>query len=863
VPFDFGSHFQVGYQIKVERNHRFYSSIKKREGTQMPTTDGIAAALTAPLLEAVGFLEWESHWAVSGGSAFALNMYKCNFASLLFLFMAVYASNKPYMVYSSHSNMKHNDPFSLTAQNEKAYRQHMNPINANANVQPMLLANQLDADQLQAQAQEQVRQQELQQKQNIFFEQEQEEIRKNQEYIEVLKREQYLKQQTEQQQHQQHQQHQQQQQQQEQQEQQGRRLEMTGGQPVDEQEYMILGDRRKKTPYDTKNEEDNMNTMEEMNGDFQFDIKTLPPYPENYRPPFSGQRYQISYIILSSLLGIVIGDCAELEALRLIGARRVLVVDTIKPFAAALIGNVLLNEALYPAAFVGMLLTAVGVYIVLMASIEKIEKIKEKTRKGSTKRNEDMAVYQGNDDMSTGAYSSGEYSAVSDDSYGEDAEIISLRNEESNRVTMIGMHRRPLSRHDLGADVEELLGDDENIVMLLEDGGRGIIDKTICCNSDQRSRRRLSSGSSWSSRYSMGDISINSMGSLEDLNVDVTVAMDNFESNEEDFFFSDSAIAESSSEDRDYKYNEDLKEAVGPTVEISIPTQQKNRPLKSALKKTSRYNSPGKDNIACNEDDTDYIYVNVKNNMPTSEEVEPLLNVATESKPNKMKRRNSFNSAASGSASASGSMLSIDTECGPPPGLYDSDAKRESKTQRKVRLRTGYCLAAINVLLDSYAAYLTKKYGFEMSTWEINLCRLGFAGAIMTTLAIFLRIRDWKKKRRLRNSTSGLLSSTPVQSRKKTRSWYLFPKMPIHAWITVSFGVIFVTFFAPALANYSLFQIPLALSLSLCSVTPLYTLPLGIIMKGEKPTRRGYIGAGLSVLGVAILCIWGLDQENL
>ena len=146
----------------------------------------------------------------------------------------------------------------------------------------------------------------------------------------------------------------------------------------------------------------------------------------------------------------------------------------------------------------------------------------------------------------------------------------------------------------------------------------------------------------------MGDISINSMGSLEDLNVDVTVAMDNFESNEEDFFFSDSAIAESSSEDRDYKYNEDLKEAVGPTVEISIPTQQKNRPLKSALKKTSRYNSPGKDNIACNEDDTDYIYVNVKNNMPTSEEVEPLLNVATESKPKKMKRRNSFNSAASG-----------------------------------------------------------------------------------------------------------------------------------------------------------------------------------------------------------------------
>jgi hypothetical protein len=427
---------------------------------------------------------------------------------------------------------------------------------------------------------------------------------------------------------------------------------------------------------------------------------------------------------------------------------------------------------------------------------------------------------------------------------------------------MIGMHRRPLSRHDLCADVEELLGDD-NIVMLLDDGGIGLVDKTICCGSvNSRSRvKRMSSSSSWGSRYSMGDISFSSMGSLEDMNVDVTVAMDNFESNEEDFFFSDGAIEGPSPAEGEKDYNNDFKES---TVEILIPTPQKEtiKTLKSALRKTSRYNtkdSPTTGNPTSPLSNKDSSGDGIDHNESSYiEEDGPQLNLSTESKPKKLRRRNSF--------SSSGSIISFDTECGPPPGLYGNSAKRETKAQRKVRLRTGYCLATINVLLDSYAAYLTKKHGFNMTTWEINLCRLGFAGVLMTTLAICMRVRELKKRRRLRNSTSGLLALTPAQTRKidtkKMRPWYLFPRMPIVGWITVSFGVVFVTFLAPALANYSLFQIPLALSVSLCSVTPLYTLPLGILMKGEKPTRRGCIGAGLSVLGVGILCIWGLDSDN-
>lgn len=140
---------------------------------------------------------------------------------------------------------------------------------------------------------------------------------------------------------------------------------------------------------------------------------------------------------------IIIGDCAELEALRLIGAQRVLIVNIIKLFATALIGNSLLGEALCPAAFVGILLTTLGVCAVLMASIEKIEKVKEKKRRGHIKRNEELIIYQGNDDMSVGGQSSRgmsncDYSFASDDndSFGEEDGIIALRNDEDKPIGM-------------------------------------------------------------------------------------------------------------------------------------------------------------------------------------------------------------------------------------------------------------------------------------------------------------------------------------------------------------------------------------------------------------------------------------------
>ena len=52
-----------------------------------PTADGVIAALLAPLFMSIGFFIWDVRWTASGGSAFALNMYKCLTASIGFVIM--------------------------------------------------------------------------------------------------------------------------------------------------------------------------------------------------------------------------------------------------------------------------------------------------------------------------------------------------------------------------------------------------------------------------------------------------------------------------------------------------------------------------------------------------------------------------------------------------------------------------------------------------------------------------------------------------------------------------------------------------------------------------------------------------------
>jgi drug/metabolite transporter (DMT)-like permease len=92
------------------------------------------------------------------------------------------------------------------------------------------------------------------------------------------------------------------------------------------------------------------------------------------------------------------------------------------------------------------------------------------------------------------------------------------------------------------------------------------------------------------------------------------------------------------------------------------------------------------------------------------------------------------------------------------------------------------------------------------------------------------------------------------------KPWYSLPETKSVPWIRVSLGVAFVSFLQPALTNYAMFQISLALLLTLESIGPLYSLPLSLLLQNERPTYRACLGAILAVAGIAILSFKGVTE---
>ena len=90
----------------------------------------------------------------------------------------------------------------------------------------------------------------------------------------------------------------------------------------------------------------------------------------------------VGYLILSSVLGIIVGDVLWLEALRLLGPRHVIVIDSVKPFAAALLGWAALDERLLGPAWGGMALTVVGVGAVTWEEASRSSSGKEEEDSG-------------------------------------------------------------------------------------------------------------------------------------------------------------------------------------------------------------------------------------------------------------------------------------------------------------------------------------------------------------------------------------------------------------------------------------------------------------------------------------------------
>jgi len=71
----------------------------------------------------------------------------------------------------------------------------------------------------------------------------------------------------------------------------------------------------------------------------------------------------LNMLVVSSLIGIVVGDLTWLMALQRIGARRVIVVDCLAPFIGAMLGRIFLDERIASLGYAGMLTTVVGVFL--------------------------------------------------------------------------------------------------------------------------------------------------------------------------------------------------------------------------------------------------------------------------------------------------------------------------------------------------------------------------------------------------------------------------------------------------------------------------------------------------------------------
>ncbi len=236
--------------------------------------------------------------------------------------------------------------------------------------------------------------------------------------------------------------------------------------------------------------------------------------------------------------------------------------------------------------------------------------------------------------------------------------------------------------------------------------------------------------------------------------------------------------------------------------------------------------------------------------------------------------------------------------------VLNAAATSDHPTGSKKTLIIGYIFAAINVGLDAIGSVLTKQFGTELNTWEINFLRFGFAAISMSVIAAIFYIINhiilgkpiystlnivekgsYSVISPLGDSVHGSRTHTPAfqpleiekgsevsstvsmvtssdhpsdkpKRAKEDHIWYIFPHysdMMREEWTKVIVGIMFVTFLCPALSNYALFQIPLGLCLTLTSLGPVYSIPLAFFIAGDKTGLQGVVGAFLAVVGVGIM----------
>ena len=99
---------------------------------------------------------------------------------------------------------------------------------------------------------------------------------------------------------------------------------------------------------------------------------------------FPSEKYTtetLGYLVLSALIGILIGDWAWLQGLQLLGARKTIFIDCVKPFVAAILGAWILNEQLQWPAILGMFSTILGILLVSLTD-KRVQEIETTTSTG-------------------------------------------------------------------------------------------------------------------------------------------------------------------------------------------------------------------------------------------------------------------------------------------------------------------------------------------------------------------------------------------------------------------------------------------------------------------------------------------------
>jgi len=138
----------------------------------------------------------------------------------------------------------------------------------------------------------------------------------------------------------------------------------------------------------------------------------------------------------------------------------------------------------------------------------------------------------------------------------------------------------------------------------------------------------------------------------------------------------------------------------------------------------------------------------------------------------------------------------------------------------------GYAYATVNVILDVYAATITVAERGPLSSAEVNLLRFGLAAVLLILVWAFREGR--------------LKSDAKPMTRRD--------------WMRVALGVVFVTFLTPLITVWTMFVLPLAVAVTLWSLTPLWALPVSAYF-GQRVSRRALMGAVLATGGVVMLAV--------